>query len=194
MWQEGGNMMIYVLIGILVVGTGVFVWILYSVKKEGGWVEENQAVPITDLNEIHSPHQPGVGQEQIPPEVHKPKTVVDILQNESFATTLVQPVTPRPASPDDSHAAEEVRQLHEEIRLIREKTVIQANNAIEVINKLREENDQLRSDIEPMSNIRKRSPFWVPSSSLCVWPMKNCGPRSRSCRSCPRKGTRVLIR
>jgi chromosome segregation ATPase len=141
-------LMIYVLIGILVAGTGVFAWIFYIVKKEGGWFEENQVVPITDLNEIRAPHQPGVGQEQNTPDVNNPKTVVDILQKDSFATTLVQPVAPLPASPGDPHSAEEVRQLHEELRLIREKALIQANNAIDVINKLREENEALRSEIE----------------------------------------------
>ena len=141
-------LMIYLLIGILVAGTGVFVWLGYSVKKEGGWVEENQAVPITDLKEIHSPHLPDVKQEQNALNINKPKTMVDILQEDTFITTLVQPVLPTPTSAGDPHAAEEVRQSHEEIRLVREKAAIQANNAIEVINKLREENDQLRSDIE----------------------------------------------
>jgi hypothetical protein len=69
---------------------------------------------------------------------------------------MKEPVVPTPEVADRAQSEETIRQLTEEVKLIREKAVIQAKNAIEVINKLREDNEQLHSDVERLEKTAEK--------------------------------------
>jgi hypothetical protein len=141
-------LMVVLMLGILLAGIGVFVWLWFSVLKEKIVLEENQAVPITDVKGFKTAH--------LPPGVKREGAVLEtqsVPEPSSAQAIALEPVKDRPVEQraqvvGDVQEAETVRQLNEEIKLIREKAVIQAKNAIEMINKLREENEQLRLDVE----------------------------------------------
>jgi hypothetical protein len=138
--------LMFCLVGILVAGAAVVGWIMYCVRNGVGVLEgDDRVVPITDVESLSTPMEvssqtsaqepPAIGGAEPPPAAS--------FEPESFA--------PTPSLSAEDIAAndlrqDEVRQLKEEVKLIREKAVLQARNAIDVINTLREENDRFRSE------------------------------------------------
>jgi hypothetical protein len=145
--MEGRMLMMILMLAILLAGVGVFVWLYLSAQKEKVGLEESSAVPITDVSEIQSAHLPAEAVQESDAGVNKP-VIGPVVLSGSPVATMEERIVPTPEVTDRARSEDTIRQLNEEIKLIREKAVIQAKNAIEVINKLREDNDQLRSEAE----------------------------------------------
>nr|CAX68905.1 hypothetical protein JG1_0190 [uncultured bacterium] len=151
-------MILVALLVILVSALGLIGWLFYSFRKETPVEEVHEAVPITDINEIKKPQQKPIA---FLGEKNAPQSVIENVEPAknavSFEPTIeaVAEKTSLVTEKDQSKAADqdekkasddEIRQLKEEVKLIREKAVIQARNALEVINKLRDEAEKLRSE------------------------------------------------
>jgi len=115
---------IYILAGILFSAGGVLLWLFYSLKKQSIAALEENAVPVSSLEQIKTTVLPEVS--------------LAVLPEEQIQNTV-------PASLAEDNT--EVRLLKEEVKIIREKAVVQARSALEVINKISDENRFLRADI-----------------------------------------------
>lgn len=121
-------------VALAVLALGVLVWLFFSLKRESEKAENAKAVPITTPEELHGKSVVSESS-AIDESVKMPPIIVD-------DTPVSQPLVSLSPTADE----DQVRQLKEEIKLIREKAVIQARNAIEVITKLREANEALTAE------------------------------------------------
>lgn len=145
-------MVLIMLLGaVVLVAFGVVGWIFFSTKKESEADKQDTAVPINDLSELKSVPKISTGTPVFVEEPLAQDTPPALPEKDDFPPKAVD--VEKSAETEDSLTETEVRrheeqvlQLREEVRLIREKAVIQAKNAIEVINKLREQTDQLRAE------------------------------------------------
>ncbi len=156
----------FLIIGLTAVVAATFAvtgWIIYSSRVDEQISREDSVVPIADLSSFNKGkaasavterdgHRAAEDEPQKPEEIFKAGTSSNAvsIQPASFSPSQepsaeVPAVSQGPAEPGDK-TADEIRTLKEEVRLIREKAVIQAKNAIEVINKLRDQADQLRAE------------------------------------------------
>ncbi|MBF0486121.1 MAG: hypothetical protein HQL16_06380 [Candidatus Omnitrophica bacterium] len=150
--------LVFLMIGIVVLAFGVVGWLLYSVRaEEAKAAAEKNIVPITNFNEM-TPRSP-IGVEVFPsvsetlveapaaPEdasgVETPKPLEEIKTGEEVPKVAEIVLNSVEEQSKEEVVSDNILQLKEEIKLIREKAVVQARNALEVINKLREDYDKL---------------------------------------------------
>ncbi|NTV28508.1 MAG: hypothetical protein HGA80_00310 [Candidatus Omnitrophica bacterium] len=156
-------LLIYLLIGVVLAAFGVVAWMVYSARVEAEKAQEDMVVPIEDLSSFNKKHvhkdellsgsAPGEGvvSHEVGSNVgERPVSaipgVVAATDNVQFAASELSMEKTAMAAKPDLAREDELRTLKEEVRLIREKAVIQARNAIEVINKLREQAENLRAE------------------------------------------------
>lgn len=154
-----------ILLVFIVVAASVVIWrMFYSLRQEMIRAEEVSAVPVVAL-------QPVVKEEQAKVEVQTPvktkgRGLDDIPWRTPSADQKVEPlivsepvvsipkdeIVPVSAMVEDQKVIYEkqIFQLKEEVRTTREKSVEQAKNALDVINKLRESNDRISAENEQL--------------------------------------------
>ena len=158
-------MFIVILLAFILIAAFGIIWRMFSsLKQEALRAEELSAVPVSDAGVLMEEAQAKVevptpvkttdrGLDDIPwrtpsllqekPLIEPLKKVVVAAQDES---ALVNVLT------EDQKTLYEnqIFQLKEEVKLIREKAVDQARNALEVINKMRESNDRISAENEQL--------------------------------------------
>ncbi len=130
---------IFILVLIVLSAVGVLGWLFYSLKKHEVLAVEETAVPIQDINEVIVSSVNSVHEKA--PALKEPEPVKPFDMDLSLADGTLHEYPVR----EDNDL---IQRLKEEVKNTREKAVVQSRNAIEVINKLRDENEALRRNIE----------------------------------------------
>jgi len=151
------------LVLILVSAIGIITRMFYSLKQEAVQAEESLAVPVSNIHvlqekskvEVSSPLKTADrGLEDIPwrtPSSAEKSDVVESVVQKSILQQSSAVVVEALTEDQKVSYENQICQLKEEVKLIREKAVGQAKNALDVINKLRESSDRISAENEQLS-------------------------------------------